>query len=116
MTTKSSDCVKIYNGRGRFNQFMRLRNQLVNAAGNFAREEKLSAVLTPTVSKDMDEQRKLAHKVVDLVDWANRKICVTLRRYKVDKPESSYAQVRLFATKREDDKFQQVVYVEYTLE
>ena len=48
----------------------------------------------------MDEQLKLAHKVVDVVDRANRKICVTLLRYNVDTPESSYAQVRLFARKR----------------
>ena len=37
-----------------FNQFMRLRNQLVNAAENFAREENLTPVLIPTMSKDMD--------------------------------------------------------------
>ena len=57
------------------------------------------------MSKDMDEQLKLAHKVVDVVDGANRKICVTLLRYSVDKPESSYAKVRLFARKNEDEKF-----------
>ena len=61
----------------------------------------------------MDEQLKLAHKVVDVVDRANRKICVTLPRYNVDNPESSYAQIRLFARKMEDEKFQQVVYVNY---
>ena len=47
------------------------------------------------------------------MDRANRKICVTLLRYNVDKPESSYAQVQLFARKMEDEKFQQVVYVNY---
>ena len=41
---------------------------------------------------------------------------MTLLRYNVDKPESSHAQVRLFARKREDEKFQQVVYVNYKLE
>ena len=64
----------------------------------------------------MDEQLKLAHKVVHVVDRANRKISVTLLRCNVDKPESSYAQVRLFARKKEDEKFQQVVYVNYKLE
>ena len=34
----------------------------------------------------------------------------------MDKPESSYAQVRLFARKKEDEKFQQVFYVNYKLE
>ena len=68
------------------------------------------------MSKDMDEQLELPHKVVDVVDRANRNICVTLLRYNVDKPDSSYAQVRIFARKKEDEKFQQVVYVRYKLE
>ena len=93
-------------GEADFNLFMRLRNQLVNAAEKFAREENLTPVLIPTMSRDMDEQLKLAHKVVDVVDRTNRKICVTLLRYNVDKRESSYAQVRLFARKNEDEKFQ----------
>ena len=83
---------------------------------NFPREENLTPVLIPTMSRDMDEQLKLAHKVVDVVDQANRNICVTLLRYNVDKPASSYAQVRLFARKKEDEKSQQVVYVNYKLE
>ena len=45
-----------------FNKFMQLRSQLVIAADNFAREENLSRVLIPTLSKDMDEQLKLSHK------------------------------------------------------
>ena len=98
-------------GDTEFRQFNRLRNQLVSAAGNFAREENLTPVLIPTMSKDVDEQTKLAHKVVDVVDRANRNICVTPLRYKVEEPESSYAQIRLFARKKEDEKFQQVVYV-----
>ena len=68
------------------------------------------------MSKDMDEQLKLSHKVVDVVDRANKKIRVTLLRYNVDKLENSYAQIRLFARKKEDEKFQQVVYVKYKLE
>ena len=68
------------------------------------------------MSKAMDEQLKLAHQVVDVVYWANKKICVTLLRYNVDKPESFYVLVRLFARKKEDEKFQQVVYVKYKLD
>ena len=70
----------------------------------------------PTMSKDMDEHLKLAHKVVDVVHQSNRKICVTLLRYNADKLESSYAQVRLFARKKEDEKFQQVLFVKYKFE
>ena len=52
-----------------------------------------------TMSKDIDEQLKLAHRVVDVVDRPNRKFCVIMLRYNVDQPESSYAQVRIFARK-----------------
>ena len=45
-------------GDADFSQFMRLRNQLVNAAVNFARKEILTPVLIPTMSEDMDEQLK----------------------------------------------------------
>ena len=93
------------------NRFMRLKNQLAIAAENFGREEDLSPVLIPTISTDMDELLKLVHKVIDIVDRANRKICVTLLRYNVEKPKSSYFQVRLFAEKKEDEKFQQIVFV-----
>ena len=82
-------------------------------AESFAREENLTPLLIPTMSKDMDEQSKLAHKAVEVVERPNRKICVTLLRYNVDKLESSCAQVRLFARKKEDEKFQQVFYVIY---
>ena len=103
-------------GEADFNQAMLLRNQLVIAAENFAREEILSPVMIPTLSKDMKEQLELAHKLVDVVDRPNRKICVTLLRYKVDIPESCYAQVRLFAKKNEDKKFQQFVRLNYKLD
>ena len=100
-------------GEANFNQYMQLRKQLVNAAEKFAREEMLTPVLIPTMYKDIDEQLKLAHKVFDVVDRANRKICVTLLRYNVDNSESFYAQVQLIARKKEDEKFQQVVYVNF---
>ena len=103
-------------GEADFNQFMQWMNQLVNAAENFAREENLTPVLIPTMSEGMDEQIKLAHKVVDVVDRASKKIRMTLLRYNVDKPENSFAQIRLFARKKGDEKFQQVVYVNYKLE
>ena len=103
-------------GEADFNKFLRLRSQLVAAAENVAREENLTPVLIPRMSKDMDEQLKLAHKVVDVIYRANRKIFVTPLRYKVDKTKSSYARVQLFARKKEDERFQQVVYVNYKLE
>ena len=98
-------------GEADFNQFMRLRNQLVNAAETFAREENLTPVLISTRSKDMDEQLNLAHNLVDVVDRGKKKICVTLLRYNVIKPENSSAQIRLSAKKEEDEKSPQVVCV-----
>ena len=74
-------------------QFNRQRNQLVVAANNFLREQNLSPILHSTLSKEMEEKLKLVHKVIDVVDCPNRRICVTLLRYKVDNPETSYAQV-----------------------
>ena len=103
-------------GEADFNQFIRQRNQLNVAADNFLREQNLSSVLQSTLSKDMEERLKLVHKVIDVVDRPNRRICVTLLRYKVDNPETSYAQVRLFGRKKEEEKFQQIAYVNYKLD
>ena len=64
----------------------------------------------------MEEKLKLVHKVIDVVDRPNRRICVTLPRYKVNNPKISYAQVRLFGRKKEEEKFQQIVYVNYRLD
>ena len=103
-------------GEADFNQFIRQRNQLVVAADNFLREQNLPPVLQTTLSKDMEEQLKLVQKVIVVVDHPNRRICVTLLRYKVDNPETSYAQVRQFGRKKQEEDFQQIVYVNYKLE
>ena len=107
---------KLSMGEADFNQFIRQRNQLVVAAYNFLREQNLSPVLQSTLSKDMEEQLKLVHKVIDVVDRPNRRICVTLLRYKLDNPETSYAQVRLFGRKKKEEKFKQIVFVNYRLD
>ena len=96
-------------GKADSNQFLRLSNQLAIAAEYIDREETLSPVLIPTMPKNRDEQLKLAHKLVDVVDRANREICLTLLGYILEKLESFYAQVQIFARKNEDEKFQQRV-------
>ena len=58
-------------GEALFNQLIRQRNQLVVAADNFLREQNLPPVLISTLSKDMEEQVKLVHKVIDVVDCPN---------------------------------------------
>ena len=92
-------------GEADFHQFFRQRNRPVVAADNFLRWQNLSPVLQSTLSKDMEEQLTLVHKVIDVVDRPNRRICVTLLRYKVDNPETSYAQVRLFGRRRRKKNF-----------
>ena len=103
-------------GEADFNQFIRQRNQLVVAADNFIREENLSPGLQSTLCKDMGEQLKLVHKVINDVDRPNRKIYVTLLRYKADNLDTSYAQVRLFGRKTEEEKSQKIMYVNYKLD
>ena len=107
---------KLSMGEADFNQFIRQRKQLVVAADNFLREQNLSSVLQSTLSKDMEEQLKLVHKVIDVVDCPKRRICVTLLRYKANNPDTSYAQVRLFGRKTEEENLQQIVYVNYKLD
>ena len=79
-------------------------------------QKTLSPIHIPTMSKDIDEQVKLAHRVVDVVDRPNRKIWETMLRYNVDKSESSIGQVGLFARKKEEGKFQHSDYVNYKLD
>ena len=104
-------------GEAEFNQVILQRIQLVPAADNFLREQNLShKVFQSTLSKNMEEQLKFVQKVIDVVDRPNRRICETLLRYKVDNPETSYAQIRLFGRKEEEENFQQIVCVNYKLD
>ena len=63
------------------------------------------------LAKDMEEQLKLLHRVVEVVDRPLRKICVTMLGYNEEKPETSYVQVRLFGRRKDEEKFNQIVYV-----
>ena len=92
-------------GDAYFNQFIRQRYQLVVAADNFLRKQNWPPVLQSTLSKDMEERLKLVHKGINVVDRPNRRICVTVLRYKVDNPETSCARVRLFRRKKEEENF-----------
>ena len=64
----------------------------------------------------MEKQLKLTHKVVEVVVRPHRKICVTMLHYNVEKPETSYVQVRLFGRKKDEEKFNQIVYMNYKLD
>ena len=98
-------------GESDLKQFMQLRSHLIFETENAVWEPNLCPVQIPTMSKNMDKELKQAHRVVDVVDRPNKKICVTLLHYIVDKPENWYFQFRLNATKKEEEKFQQIVSV-----
>ena len=100
-------------GDADFIQFIRLRNQLVVAVKDFSEEENLPPLHLRLLAKDMEEQLKLTHKVVEFVDRAHRKICVTMPRYNVEKPETSYVQMRLFGRRKDEENFNEIVYVNY---
>ena len=103
-------------GEAEFNQFIRLRNQLVVAVRDFSKEENLTPVQVKLLAKDMEVQLKLTHKIVEVVDRPHRKICVTMLRYNVEKPETSYVQVRLFGRIKDEEKFNQIDYVNCKLD
>ena len=103
-------------GEADLNQFIRQRNRLVVAADNILGEQNFSPALQYAQSKDIGEQLKLVHKEVDVVDCPNKRSCVTLPRYNADNPETPYAQVCLFGRKKEEETFQQIVYVNYKLD
>ena len=103
-------------GQADFNQFIRLRNQLVVAIRDFSKEEILPPVQVKLLAKDMEEQLKLKHKVVEIVDRPHRKTSVTMLRYNVEKPETSYVEVRLFGRRKDEDIFNQIVHVTYKLD
>ena len=75
-------------GEAEFSQIMRLRNRWsLQQKTLLQKKTPVTPAVIPILSKDMDEQLKLAHKVVDVKNCRlNRKISVTLLRYSVDKP------------------------------
>ena len=99
-----------------FNQFIRLRNQLVAAVRDFTKEENRRPVQMKLLVKDMEEQLTLTHKFVKVVDRPHRKICVTMLRYNVEEPETSYVPVRFVGRRNEEEKFNQIVYVNYKVD
>ena len=103
-------------GEADFNQFFRLRNQLVVVVTNFSKEENLPPVQLKLLGKDKEEQLKHTHKIVEFVQRSHGKICVTMLRYNVEKPETSYVQMRLFGRRMDEENFNQIVYVNYKLD
>ena len=55
-------------GESDFNQFIRLRNQLAVAIREFSKEETLPPLQVKLLAKDMEEQLKLTHRDIEVVD------------------------------------------------
>ena len=96
-----------------FKKIFCLRNPIVLAVREFSTDETLKEVVTSPLSKDLYEQLKHVQKAITIVDRPKRKIIATLKKYCMDKPESTYVQLRLFTRNSEHDKFQQLVFVNY---
>ena len=96
-----------------FKQLLCLRNSIAQAVREFSTDETLKEVATSSLSKDLDEQLKHVQKAITIVDRPKRKIFATMKKYCMDKPESTYVQLRLFTRNSEHDKFQQLVFVNY---
>ena len=88
-------------------------NPIAQAVREFSTDETLKEVVTSPLSKDSDEQLKHVQKAITIVDRPKRKILATMKKYCMDKPESTYVQLRLFTRNSEQDKFQQLVFVNY---
>ena len=96
-----------------FKQLLCLRNPIALAVREFSTDETLKEVATSTLSKDLDEQLKNVQKASTIVDWPRWKIIATMKKYCMDEPESTNAQLPLFTRNSEHDKFQKLVFVNY---
>ena len=76
-------------GEAGCNLIMSFLKLLSVAAKNDSRKEILSSVKMPTLSKHVYKPNKLVHNVVYVLDHPNKKICVNLLPYSVDKPDNS---------------------------
>ena len=88
---------------------------MVSTVENIVGDQCLSPIEITIMSKDTEDHFKFVHKVVDFLDYLNRRICVTPLRYNVDKLENSSSQIQLIARKKEEERLHQVDNVNYKL-
>ena len=84
---------------------MPLGDQLIVAVDSFGGDPKVFPTQITTVSKEMDDELTIVHEK-NHVGQGNGTNCVNLLENKTNEPESSYAQVGLFARKTEEKKCQ----------
>ena len=101
---------QVYLGEKEGERISAIRNTVIHDAENLG----LVPVLEPYSDKDSTMEQELAncHAVYDVTTYTKRRVCVTIKKYSVNKPP--YIQVRLF-TAKENEVLKQVAYVNYTL-
>ena len=101
---------QVYLGEKEGERISAIRNTVIHDAENLG----LVPVLEPYSDKDSTMEQELAncHAVYDVATYKKRRVCVTIKKYSVNKPP--YIQIRLFTTK-ENEVLKQVAYVNYTL-
>ena len=60
----------------------------------------------------MDQELANCNKVYDIATYNRRQVCVTIKKYNVNKPP--YIQIRIFTAKK-NEAMKQVAFVNYTL-
>ena len=84
--------------------------------GEILREAILRPIVISALSKDLQEQLKHVQKTITNLDGPKSKIIATMKRYYVDKPDTTYAQFQVLMRKNEAEKLQQPVFVNYKLD
>ena len=101
---------QVYLGEKERERISAIRNTVIHDAENLG----LVPVLEPYSEKDSTMEQELAncHAVYDVAKNKKRRVCVTIKKYSVNKPP--YIQIRLF-TAKENEVLKQVAFVNYTL-
>ena len=77
-------------GKSDFKQLLLLRNQIVVATADFAKDEKLQPIVTAPLSNDLDEQLKHVQKAITIVDRSKRKIIATMKNKNLKVPMCTF--------------------------
>ena len=107
---------KSHIGRSRFQPVFAIEE----SAGHCSKKSRWRGKLVPSADTYNVQRHRRTTQTVSQGCWrselSEKKSCVALVQYKVEKPESFYAQVQLFAREKEPEKFQKVVYLKNKLE
>ena len=101
---------QVYLGEKEGEAISAIRNTVIHDAENLG----LVPILELTSDKEstMDQELANCNKVYDIATYNRRQVCVTIKRYNINKPP--YIQIRLF-TAKENEAMKQVAYVNYIL-